>query len=180
MEYCRRADPGTQRPEDDDRAVGLLVLPGDGGQQAAGGQAGGVRGADAGGRLALSGAVADAGAAGLAVTGPGRGGDFLADPDRRQPDLDGAGQAHAGTGVAGGQQRGPVVQAELFDPDPAEQVILTDPVQEGRMVGGHVPTDHPDHLIIVIASGDEPALASDELHSRISSPGCSPSVMPGC
>jgi hypothetical protein len=30
------ADPGAQRPRDDDRAAGLLVLPGDGGQQAAG------------------------------------------------------------------------------------------------------------------------------------------------
>jgi hypothetical protein len=74
------ADPGTQRPRDDGRATGLLVLPGDGGQQAAGDQAGGVQGADAGGWLALSGAVADAGAAGLVVTGPGRGADFLVDP----------------------------------------------------------------------------------------------------
>jgi hypothetical protein len=32
------------------------------------------------------------------------------------------------------------------------------------MVGGHVPADHADYLIIAVASGDEPALASDQLH----------------
>ena len=87
-----------------DRAVGLLVLPGDGGQQAAGGQARGVEGADAGGRLAPSGAVADAGAAGLVVAGPGRRGDFLTDPDRRQPDLEGdvAGRAASAVNRARG------------------------------------------------------------------------------
>ena len=36
------ADPGTRRLGDDDRAAGLLVLNGDRGQQAVGGQAGGV------------------------------------------------------------------------------------------------------------------------------------------
>ena len=56
----------------------------------------------------------------------------------------------------------------LFDPDPAEQVIPADPVQEGRMVGGHVPADHPDHLVIAVAAGDEAALASDQLHPRTS------------
>ena len=28
------------------------------------------------------------------------------------------------------------------------------------MVGGHVPPDHPDHLVIAIAAGYEPAFAS--------------------
>jgi hypothetical protein len=36
------------------------------------------------------------------------------------------------------------------------------------MVGGHVPADHADYLIIAVASGDEPALASDQLHLRTS------------
>jgi len=49
----------------------------------------------------------------------------------------------------------------LFDPDPAEQVLPADRVQEGRMVAGHVPPDHPDNLVIAVASGHEPALASD-------------------
>jgi hypothetical protein len=36
------------------------------------------------------------------------------------------------------------------------------------MVGGQVPADLPDHLVIAIAPGHEPALASDELHPRTS------------
>jgi hypothetical protein len=31
-----------------------------------------------------------------------------------------------------------------------------------------VPADHPDHLVIAVASGDVPALAPDELHRRAS------------
>jgi len=34
------------------------------------------------------------------------------------------------------------------------------------MVGGQVAADHPYHLVVAIASGDESALASDQLHSR--------------
>ena len=64
------ADPGAQRLGHGNRAVGLLVLPDDRGQQAAGGQAGGVQGVDVGGGLALLGPVADVGAAGLVVPGP--------------------------------------------------------------------------------------------------------------
>jgi len=37
-----------------------------------------------------------------------------------------------------------------------------------------VPPDHPDHLIIAIASGHEPAFASDQLHPRASYSGCLP------
>ena len=33
------------------------------------------------------------------------------------------------------------------------------------MIGSHVP-DHPDHLVIVIAAGHEPAFASDQFHPR--------------
>src|SRR5260370_3336754 len=34
------------------------------------------------------------------------------------------------------------------------------------MVAGHVPPDRPDHLVITIAAGHEPALASDQLRHR--------------
>ena len=52
----------------------------------------------------------------------------------------------------------------LFRLDPADQVLPADPFQQGRMVGSEVPPDHPDHLVIVIATGHEPAFASDQLH----------------
>ena len=55
----------------------------------------------------------------------------------------------------------------LFRLDPADQVIPADRFQQGWMVGGHVPADHPDHLVIVIAAGHVPALASDQLHHRL-------------
>ena len=42
------------------------------------------------------------------------------------------------------------------------------------MVGGHVPPDHSDHLVIAIAAGHEPAFASDELHRHASYSGCLP------
>ena len=38
------------------------------------------------------------------------------------------------------------------------------------MVGSHVLTDRPDHLVIAISAGDEPALAPDQLHFRLSPP----------
>jgi rhodanese-related sulfurtransferase len=34
----------------------------------------------------------------------------------------------------------------LFRLDPADQILLADRLQQGRMVGGQVPADHPDHL----------------------------------
>jgi len=34
------------------------------------------------------------------------------------------------------------------------------------MVGSHMAPDHPDHLVIAIAPGHEPALASDQLRHR--------------
>ena len=52
-------DPGAQRLGHGNRAVGLLVLLDDGGQQAAGGQAGGVEGMDVGGGLATDQAAVD-------------------------------------------------------------------------------------------------------------------------
>ena len=60
----------------------------------------------------------------------------------------------------------------LFRLDPADQVLPADRVQQGRMVGGHVPPDHPDHLVIAIAAGHEPAFAPDQLHPRASYSGC--------
>src|SRR5262249_44488481 len=68
----------------------------------------------------------------------------------------------------------------LLGLDPADQVLPADLLQQSRVVGGHVPPDHPDHLVIIIASGHEPAFASDQPHSRASWPGSVPSVMPGC
>src|SRR5260370_27105207 len=68
----------------------------------------------------------------------------------------------------------------LFRLDPAEQVLPADRVQQGRMVGGHVPPDHPDHLVIAIASGHEPALASDQLGHRASHLAFTASVLPRC
>src|SRR4051794_27283265 len=54
----------------------------------------------------------------------------------------------------------------LFDLDPAEQVLPADGLEEGRVVGGHVLADDGDHLIVVLTSGDEPALASDQSGHR--------------
>jgi len=34
------------------------------------------------------------------------------------------------------------------------------------MVGGHVPPDDSDHLVVAIAPGHEPALASDQFRHR--------------
>ena len=62
----------------------------------------------------------------------------------------------------------PTVITGLLDPDPAEQVLPADRIHEGRMIGGHVSPDHPDHLVFVIASGHEPALAPDQLRHRSS------------
>ena len=62
----------------------------------------------------------------------------------------------------------------LFRLDPADQVLPANRFQQGRMVGGHVPPDHPDHLVIVIAPGHETAFASDQLHPRASYSGCLP------
>ena len=54
----------------------------------------------------------------------------------------------------------------LFGLDPAEQVVPADRIQQGWMVGSHMAPDHPDHLVIAIAPGHEPALASDQLCHR--------------
>ena len=62
----------------------------------------------------------------------------------------------------------------LFGLDPADQVLPADRFQQGRMVGGHMPADHPDHLVIAIAAGHEPAFASDQFHPHASCSGCLP------
>jgi hypothetical protein len=62
----------------------------------------------------------------------------------------------------------------LFCLDPAGQLLSADRFQQGRMVGGHVPPDHPDHLVIAIATGYVPAFASDQLHPRASCSARSP------
>lgn len=58
----------------------------------------------------------------------------------------------------------------LFGLDPAEQILVADRVEKRGMVTGHVPADHPDYLIIAVASGHVPALTPDELHRRASPP----------
>ena len=58
----------------------------------------------------------------------------------------------------------------LFGLDPAEQVFPADRGQEGRMVAGHMPPDHSDHLVIAIAAGYEPAFTPDQLRHRVSRP----------
>ena len=64
----------------------------------------------------------------------------------------------------------PQAPVRLFGLDPAEQVLPADCLQQGRMVAGHMPPDHPDHLVIAIAAGHEPALAPDQLRHRASPP----------
>jgi carboxymethylenebutenolidase len=54
--------------------------------------------------------------------------------------------------------------AVLFGLDPAEQILVADRVEKRGMVTGHVPADHPDYLVIAVASGHVPALTPDELH----------------
>src|SRR5579859_1144737 len=48
------------------------------------------------------------------------------------------------------------------------------------MVGGHMPPDRPDHLVIAVAAGHEPALAPDQLHLGPPVLAACLSVMPGC
>jgi hypothetical protein len=43
--------------------------------------------------------------------------------------------------------------------NPAEQVLLADCGQNGRVVTRHVLPDHSDDLVIVVAAGDKSALA---------------------
>src|SRR6266851_4689343 len=54
----------------------------------------------------------------------------------------------------------------LFGHDPAEQVVPADGVQQGGVVAGHMAPDDPDHLVVAVSSGYEPALASDQLLHR--------------
>ncbi len=74
----------------------------------------------------------------------------------------------------------PSLDPGLFRLDPADQILPADRLQQRRMVGSHVTSDHPDHLVIAIAAGHETAFAPDQLHPRASYSGCMPSVMPGC
>jgi hypothetical protein len=62
------------------------------------------------------------------------------------------------------------LQMGLFDLDPAEQVLLAHGIQQGRMVGRHMPADQPNDLVIAIASGHEPTFASDQLRHWTSLP----------
>src|SRR5579862_7235947 len=55
--------------------------------------------------------------------------------------------------------------------DPADQVVPADRLQQGRVVGRHVPADHAYHLVVVVAAGDEPALTSDQFHPHASCSG---------
>jgi hypothetical protein len=49
--------------------------------------------------------------------------------------------------------------SQLFGLNPAEQVLLADCGQNGRVVTSHVLPDHSDDLVIVVAAGDKSALA---------------------
>ena len=69
---------------------------------------------------------------------------------------------------------GPKSRSGLFRLDPADQIVPADRFQQGRMIGSHVPPDHPDHLVVAIAAGHEAAFASDQLHPRASYSGCLP------
>jgi hypothetical protein len=40
----------------------------------------------------------------------------------------------------------------LFRLDPADQVLPANRFQQSRMVGGHVPPDRPDDLVLTIAT----------------------------
>jgi hypothetical protein len=62
------------------------------------------------------------------------------------------------------------LQMGLFDLDPAEQVLLAHGIQQGRMVGRHMPADQPNDLVIAIASGHESTFASDQLRHWTSLP----------
>ena len=62
----------------------------------------------------------------------------------------------------------------LFCLDPADQILAADGFQQGWMIGGYVPPDHPDQLVIAVAAGHEPAFASDQLHPRASCSARSP------
>jgi hypothetical protein len=54
--------------------------------------------------------------------------------------------------------------AVLFRLDPADHVIPADGVKQRRMIGGYVPPDYLDYLVIAAATGNEPAFAADQLH----------------
>src|SRR5437868_11303355 len=84
------------------------------------------------------------------------------------------------SGAVSGCWRGDRSRSGSFRLDPADQIVPADRFQQGRMVGSHVPPDHPDHLVIVIAAGHEPAFASDQLHLAPPTLAACLSVMPGC
>jgi hypothetical protein len=82
---------------------------------------------------------------------------LTAHPDQSQ------GQSPANTGSQPTVDSG-VSTNQLFDLDPVQQIVRADRLQQRWMVGCHVVPDHANYLIIALAAGHEPALASDQLH----------------
>jgi hypothetical protein len=46
--------------------------------------------------------------------------------------------------------------------DPAQQVLVTDCLQEGGMVSAHMIPDRDDHQFVGVAVSHEPAFAADD------------------
>ena len=51
---------------------------------------------------------------------------------------------------------------DLFDVDPAQQVLVPDCLQEFGMVSAHVLPDRVDHQFVGVAVSHEPAFAADD------------------
>jgi hypothetical protein len=51
----------------------------------------------------------------------------------------------------------------LFELDPANQVVLADCAEQCWVVGRHMPSDDPDHLLVSVSPGHKTALAADHL-----------------
>jgi DNA-binding SARP family transcriptional activator len=57
---------------------------------------------------------------------------------------------------------------QLFGLNPAQQIVSTHRLQQGRMIAGHVPPDGSYHLVVGLPAGDVSAFAPDRLSHRTS------------
>ena len=64
--------------------------------------------------------------------------------------------------------------------DPAQQVLVTDCLQEGGMVSAHMIPDRDDHQFVGVAVSHEPAFAADESGHVVLLSRSTPTVLPQC
>src|SRR6476469_7701322 len=69
---------------------------------------------------------------------------------------------------------------DLFDVDPAEQVLVPDCLQEFGMVSAHVLPDRDDHQFVSVAVSHEPAFAADDSGHFVLLTWCTPTALSQC